>query len=325
MKKIIKSFIKKLPFFGKIIIQRDLLLLERNNLLKEKNFIQKLNQTFEKSDLPKIIFYPGHFYSPIPSIEDIRIPLPTIHYKKILSIDFNINTQLFIINKFRKYYKKLPFKIKKSKNFNYFFENPNYSYGDAIILYSFIMFLKPKTIIEIGSGYSTALMIDINKIFFKNKIKIISIEPYPNLLKTVISKEDHKKFILLPEKIQNVNKKIFKLLKQNDILFIDSTHISKYQSDVNKIFFEILPDINKNVYIHFHDIFYPFEYPKIWLEQGYHWNEIYLLRAFLQYNNNFKIVFFNNLLWNFFKKDLLKSFPLFSKNPGGAIWIKKIR
>lgn len=292
--------------------------------MKKKIVLEQSNKSVRKK-CPKIIFPPGHFYSPIPSIEDLKIPSPKIHYRKIQDIDFNITTQLSLLNKFRKYYKKLPFKDEKIKNLNYFFKNQHYSYGDAITLYSFIMFLKPKTIIEIGAGFSTALMIDVNKLFFKNKIKIITIEPYPDFLKSLVSKNDLTKILLLPKKLQEISLDYFKVLKSNDLLFIDSTHVSKYQSDVNKIFFEILPILKRNVYIHFHDIFYPFEYPKTWLKQGLYWNEAYLLRAFLQNNNNFKIVFFNNFLWKFFRHKLIRVFPLFSKNPGGAIFIKKIK
>jgi|ERR1041384_1342521 hypothetical protein len=36
------------------------------------------------------------------------------------------------------------------------------------------------------------------------------------------------------------------------------------------------------VYVHFHDVCFPFEYPEEWMCQGRAWNEAYLLRAFLQ-------------------------------------------
>ncbi len=183
--------------------------------------------------------------------------------------------------------------------------------------------LKPKNIIEIGSGFSSAAMLDINEKLFNNKINITFIEPYPDVLNSLLKKTD--KINLIKSKLQNIDLKLFKILKENDILFIDSTHVSKFNSDVNYIFFNLLPVLNKNVFIHFHDIFYPFEYPKSWLEIGLAWNEAYILRAFLQYNNAFKIIFFNNYLWNFYKSLVSKKIPLFSKNSGGAIWIKKIK
>jgi hypothetical protein len=85
----------------------------------------------------------------------------------------------------------------------------------------------------------------------------------------------------------------------------------------------MLPKLAKGVHIHFHDIFYPFEYPEEWLLGGRAWNEQYILRAFLEYNNKFKIVLFNTYLETIFREDLKKRFPLIFKNTGGSIWIKK--
>lgn len=117
----------------------------------------------------------------------------------------------------------------------------------------------------------------------------------------------------------------FDILKENDILFVDSTHVSKVGSDVNYLLFEILPRLNKGVYIHFHDIFYPFEYPKEWIYDGKAWNEDYILRAFLQYNDSFKIFFFNTFLESFFREKFTLEMPLCLKNTGGSLWIKKIK
>jgi hypothetical protein len=93
---------------------------------------------------------------------------------------------------------------------------------------------------------------------------------------------------------------------------------------VNWILFEILPRLADNVLVQFHDVFYPFEYPKEWVTLGVAWNEDYLLRAFLQYNHTFRIEWFNAFL-GCFHQDLLKSeMPLCLKNPGGSIWLRKI-
>ena len=79
-------------------------------------------------------------------------------------------------------------------------------------------------------------------------------------------------------------------------MFVDSTHVSKTGSDVNYLFFEIIPRLNPGVIIHLHDIFYPFEYPHKWLKQGMVWNELFLLRSFLQYNDNYEILYFQNMI-----------------------------
>ncbi|NQS88701.1 hypothetical protein HQ584_02790 [Patescibacteria group bacterium] len=116
----------------------------------------------------------------------------------------------------------------------------------------------------------------------------------------------------------------FKQLKENDILFIDTSHVSKTGSDVNYIFFDILPNLNSGVLIHFHDIFYPFEYPKKKILDGHAFNECYILRAFLQYNTRFKIILFNTFLEHYYEDWFRQNMPLCLRNKGGSIWLRKV-
>jgi hypothetical protein len=82
--------------------------------------------------------------------------------------------------------------------------------------------------------------------------------------------------------------------------------------------------LQSGVYIHFHDIFYPFEYPLDWVYEGRAWNEAYLLRAFLQYNRQFEIQIFNTFIDWFHKEKYFREMPLVMKNTGGSIWLKKV-
>ena len=271
---------------------------------------------------------PGHYYSPIPSLDEIKQNEEKIFEKSsknIPGVDLNEEAQLNLLIEFTKFYNELPFTPQKQDNLRYYFDNPAYSYSDGIFLYCMIRYIKPKKIIEIGSGYSTCLMLDVNELYFNDKIKIISIEPYPDTLFSLIKSEDKKKIKLYQKKLQDIELELFKELDKNDILFIDSTHVSKIYSDVNRIFFEVLPSLAKGVYIHFHDIFFPFEYPKEWIYEGRAWNEAYILRAFLQFNKNFEVVIMNSFIYQFYKNLLKEKMPLCLKNQGASIWIKKIK
>lgn len=105
----------------------------------------------------------------------------------------------------------------------------------------------------------------------------------------------------------------------------NSSHLCKVGSDINDIFLGILPSLRYSVYINFHDIFFPFEYPKHWLiYHGIYWNEIYWLRSFLKYNSAFKIVLMNTFLTQHYTSLIRSNFPLCLKNTGGSIWLKKI-
>ncbi len=205
----------------------------------------------------------------------------------------------------------------------YFFDNPAYSYSDAIVLYSMIRHLNPKMIIEVGSGYSSCVTLDTNELFFNSSIICKFIEPYPDLLLSLVKDQDKERITIFPSRLQDIELKEFEDLGRNDILFIDSTHVSKVNSDVNRLLFEILPRLAPGVHIHFHDIFYPFEYPMRWVYEGRAWNEQYLLRAFLEYNRAYRIVFMNSFLERFNKDAFKKYMPLCLKNTGGSIWIEK--
>jgi hypothetical protein len=183
---------------------------------------------------------------------------------------------------------------------------------------------QPKAIIEIGSGYSSCVTLDTNELFFNNNISCTFIEPYPQVLEALIKEDDKDKIEIISRKLQDVEVDKFASLSSGDILFVDSTHVSKVDSDVNYIFFEILPSLTNGVYIHFHDIFYPFEYPKEWIYEGRAWNENYILRAFLQYNRAFKVIFCNTFLEHFYEEKFMSEMPLCMKNKGGSIWLKKI-
>lgn len=286
---------------------------------------RKLQSIFGQVD-----FVPsGHFYSPIANKIEIEEGINNINYdpKSLLGINLNIDEQLKLLKIFGKFYKDIPFKENKG-NQRYYFNNDAYCHSDAICLYSMIRHLKPKNIIEVGSGFSSALIHDVNELYFKwggeNKgINIIHIEPYPALLKKLLKPNDFNDTLLYENRLQEVDVNIFCKLENNDILFIDSTHISKINSDVNKIFFEILPRLNSGVYIHFHDIFYPFTYPSDWLREKNSWNESYILRAFLQFNSDFEIVFFNTCINTLYENDFINTLPLSEKNRGGSIWIRR--
>jgi len=302
----IKNAIKKLPVINEIVSERDNL---RSEIISLKGFVP-----------------PGHYYSPIPSLEEIRRDESKIFGSipsNIMGIELHAEEQIKLLNEFLAYYNEMPFHSESREGLRYYFENPAYSYSDAILLHSMIRFLEPKRVIEVGSGFSSCLMLDTNELFFGGSIMMTFIEPYPDILMSLIKDSDKSKIKLIPSRLQDVDLGEFEALQANDILFIDSTHVSKINSDVNIIFFDILPRLTSGVHVHFHDIFFPFEYPKDWIYKGIAWNEMYLLRAFLQYNNAFRVVLMNTFMEHFYDNFFQQNMPLCLKNTGGSIWIRK--
>lgn len=269
---------------------------------------------------------PGHYYSPVPSIAEIKEREASIFCsaeKRVPGIDLNEPGQLSLLKQLEKYYPSLPFGEDRKPGLRYFFNNPNYSYGEAIILYCMMNLLRPERIIEIGSGYSSCAILDTCELVFDNGVNCLFIEPYPELFFSLLKSNDRERISVLPKRVQDVESKIFCELTRGDILFIDSSHVSKIDSDVNHILFRILPVLASGVHIHFHDIGFPFEYPKEWIYEGRAWNEAYLLRAFLQFNGFFKVKYFNAFMARHHPEALRKSLPLSVKNPGTSIWLER--
>lgn len=294
------------------------------SILNKLPYIKSLYQdkiTFEKNSC----FPPGHYYSTIVSVDEIKERQEEIWGSEkqdgIVGINLNTNEQLKMVRELEGYYLEIPFTENKDEKNRYYFENNFYTYTDAIFLYGIMRHFHPKQIIEIGSGYSSSVMLDTNSRFFNNEISLTFIEPYTERLKSLITDNDRFATTLIEKKVQDVELEIFDKLNSGDILFVDSTHVVKTGSDVNYILFEILPRLKSGVLIHFHDIFYPFEYPKEWVFMGRNWNEDYFLKAFLMYNTEFEIKLFSHYL-HLNHPEIFKNMPFCYKNFGGSLWIQ---
>lgn len=187
--------------------------------------------------------------------------------------------------------------------------NKFFSPLDAAIYEAVIRHHQPLRVVEVGCGWSTAALFDAGA-----AQHVTLIEPDPARLRRVLSPGDLARCQLVDARLQDVPLSTFEELNAGDVLFIDSTHVAKLGSDVNRIFFEIMPTLTSGVIVHFHDVFYPFEYPDGWAREGRAWNEAYLLRAFLQYNPAFEI-----MLW----ADMLVALGHLSGR-GASIWLRKI-
>ncbi|MFN8577803.1 MAG: class I SAM-dependent methyltransferase [Candidatus Sericytochromatia bacterium] len=270
-------------------------------------------------------YHPGHYYSVIPLVSEIKkrqnIIWKNKKNKEIKGLEFNITEQLSLVDDLKKYNKLIDLPDQQTNNKRFFLDNKFYFYSDAVLLFLMINNFKPKRIIEIGSGFSSALMLDLRESFNLN-LELSFIEPYPDRLFSLIKENDKERTKIINKNVQDVKISTFLDLEENDILFIDSSHVSKIDSDVNFIIFEILPNLKSGVLIHFHDIYYPFEYPKIWSFNGINWNEAYLLKSFLMYNNEFKIKLFTNYLQIHYPQ-VFDDIKFFNKE-ASSLWIQKL-
>ena len=183
----------------------------------------------------------------------------------------------------------------EDKPSGFFWSNSVFSYSDPMSYYCFVRFIKPATIVEIGSGFST--LVAIQAVEQNRSGKILCIEPYP---RRILSRQNG--IELHTETAQEISPEFLNdTLRDNDILFIDSTHTVKTGSDCLHIYLRLLPRIKRKIFVHVHDVFLPFGMPKNWLlDNRYFWTEQYLLLAFLIDNPKARVIYGSNYnaRWN---------------------------
>lgn len=278
-----------------------------------------------KSALMKVGVFPirNHYYEPQ---FDNQNPKPDFSQDRNLQgIDWNISGQLKMLGSFT-FSKELldtP-KTKRPDPLEFYLNNNAFESGDAEYWYQMIRAIKPKRIFEIGSGNSTLMAVKaIKKNHEENpnyKCKHVCIEPYemPWLEKTGAS--------VIRKKVEEVELSFFSQLQENDMLFIDSSHIIRPQGDVLFEYLELLPSLNKGVIAHVHDIFSPKNYPTGWLiDEVRFWNEQYLLEAFLSHNNSWRIIGALNFLHHNYYAELKSAAPFLSpEREPGSFYMQKI-
>lgn len=272
------------------------------------------------------LFPPGHFYSPIPDLKEIQAREAELWapQKEMPAIDWNEAAQQAILQDvFSLYVRDIDFPIERpTDNRVYYYQNDQFPVLDAEVLYCMLRHFRPTRMIEIGSGFSSLVTAEVNRTHLDNKLHFTCIEPYPRqFLRDGIEGISE----LVIQKVQNIPPDYFSSLKEGDVLFIDSSHVSKVGSDVNYLFFEILPRLNKGVLVHIHDIFLPDDYPRKWvIEEGRHWNEQYLVRAFLEFNNAFEILWAAHFMAKNHEPEITRVFSRFPRlGGGGSMWLRR--
>lgn len=271
-------------------------------------------------------FADGHFYSPVVNTEEIGVDATRIWpvAPAVAGIDFNdVEQQRWLTEILPRhlpdydYPDDLPAGAAESV---FYTRNSQFSWLDSRALFAALREMKPRRMIEVGSGFSSLLTADVNHRFHGGRLDMTCIEPYPrSFLRGGIPGLTR----LIEARVQDVPLETFASLESGDVLFIDSSHVAKTGSDVNYIYFEILPRLRPGVLIHVHDIFLPGDYPKDWVVNlGIHWNEQYLLRALLIDSHGFEVLFGSAYVLERYP-DLLRQALGGSLFGGGSIWLRR--
>jgi len=277
-----------------------------------------------KSALMNVGVFPirNHYHEPQ---FDNRFPKSDFSQDRhLLGINWNVFGQLETLKRFTFSQELADIPKEKPISLKFYLNNGAFESGDAEYWYQLVRTIKPKRIFEVGSGNSTLMAINaINKNHDDDqnyKCEHICIEPYemPWLEEAGVT--------VVRRKVEDVELSFFSQLQENDILFIDSSHIIRPQGDVLFEYLELLPSLKKGVIVHVHDIFSPKNYPKQWLQDEIlFWNEQYLLEAFLSHNSSWEIVGALNYLHHSHYDELKSVAPFLTpEREPGSFYIQKI-
>jgi hypothetical protein len=202
----------------------------------------------------------------------------------------------------------------------YAWENGAFSFSDAVAYYAMIRTRRPRTIVEIGGGWHTRIA---QMACARNGMgRIVTIEPNPGEFLEALEGIE-----VVRRRVQDVETEFFDgLLRDGDMLFIDSTHTVRHDGDCLHIYLRILPAVEAAITVQAHDINLPDTLSLAQMRDNQvFWNEQYLLYAYMSGNPRIRVIYGSryHLKHN---PDMLDQFMLQRFRAGGAsFWLEQAR
>jgi predicted O-methyltransferase YrrM len=273
------------------------------------------------------------YYSPLPSVPQLKKNIARWNRPSALTgISYDLERmKTDLADLLSQYYREFaafpPFEGLKKAGYG-----PGYTAVDALTLYMLIRHIKPKRYFEVGSGLSTyyCSLAAASNTQEGHPLEITCIEPNP-----------FEKLFNIPgiqvitKEVQDVEPSFFQGLQQDDVLFIDSSHVLKIDGDVPYLYLEILPNLNVGVVIHIHDVHFPYNTPYPPEHRIFEnpwprlWTEAMVVQAFLIFNPDYRILMSTPLL-RFHDEPFLKEhIPLYEtvdQNPDtfSSLWLRRV-
>jgi hypothetical protein len=292
---------------------RALVLLARRALYADLNTRRALQRH-------GINIVPANFYSEIPTLDELdasfefREPNGPYNSPKV----FDPNRLTSVLQELDAYADEFdpPREGDVGAPAGFFWQNPAFSYSDAMAYYCVLRHFKPRQVIEVGSGFSTFVALQALE---KNGAGSVScIEPFPRDW----FRKVQDRVTLHERRVQDLAPDFFQThLNSGDVLFIDSTHTVKAGSDCLHLYLRVLPELTHRVHVHAHDIFLPFPLPKQNAETHIYWTEQYLLYAYLLQNPFCKVIFSSQYHHSFNRPALNRFMRGRYGSGGGSIWL----
>jgi Methyltransferase domain len=229
------------------------------------------------------------YYSPIPDLRTVPHYLWT-DADPMRGIAFDLDAQIVFLQ--RELSTLLTeFVPDQEVDSHYRFEpdNPSYPLSDARLLFAMLRWLRPSKVVELGSGQTSKVIAQACRMNIADghDCAFRAFDPFPTAIDDGLPGLTE----LVHIDAQAVPERVFAELISGDVLVVDTTHTVKLGSEVNRIVLRLLPLLAPGVFVHFHDICLPYEYPRyLYEDYALYWAEQYLVQAFLCLNRSFEVV-----------------------------------
>src|SRR3954469_10332608 len=269
-------------------------------------------------------FQPNHFYWPLNDVAFLR-DNPALWHDRGLprDVDWDLDAQLAVARTVERYRPELADVPSDAgaggvESVEYAWNNGAFGGADAVVYYGLVRELRPRRVVEVGSGWSSLLLA---RALARHDAPcdVTLVEPFP----------DERTFAGLPPGwdvhraiLQHADLSLFERLGPGDICFYDGSHCARTAGDVNWFLFEVLPRLAPGVFVQVHDIFLPDDYHDAWIfDEGLSWNEQYVVQAFLMHNDAYRVHIANHMLYRE-RPDAVAG--LYGMD-GGSLWLEKLR
>jgi hypothetical protein len=265
-------------------------------------------------------FQPNHFYWPLNDVAFLRANADLWHDRGLpRGIDWDVDGQLELARTLHAYADELADVPRKPERpaTGYAWDNGAFGGADAYAYYGLVRHLRPRRVVEVGSGWSSLLLA---RALARNDApaEVTLIEPYPDedLFGAVPSAWTVRRAIL-----QRAGFDAFERLEAGDVCFYDGSHCLTTAGDVTWFLFEVLPRLRPGVFVHLHDLFFPDDYHDAWIfDEGLSWNEQYALQAFLMHNDAYRVRLASHLLYRLRHDEI----AALHGADGGSVWLEKV-
>jgi predicted O-methyltransferase YrrM len=317
--------------FNRILTRLRSVGLKKALQMKWENFLW--TKLFSFGEAFGLSILPSHFYSPVPNTRELRRSLQRWSApSELAGVNMNMPAQRAWLTELERYKSELA-RLPDYDSTTQMGLGEGYAVVDAHILYATLRHVKPKRIIEVGSGVSTFFELEAlranaqeNEREAVAKARLTCIEPYPRKGLTRLAESGAVELIVKP--VQDVPVATFQQLEAGDVLFIDSSHVLKLDSDVYYLYLEVLPRLKSGVVIHIHDIFFPYPTPEpeTWIfRQHQFWNEVPLVQAMLMYTIAFEVLLCGSYVQHTSPQALREVIAAFDPpaHVASSLWLRK--